>query len=495
VPASADTARQAGPRVLELEKIASQSKTWARRFRTSAILDLPDGHAEVWLEAWGNSAVASWALERGGQRQPGHVSVASVSAAMSTLAHRWNNGTLRLDSVSVRAVGSPVQGAALKQAALAAWCEACGVEVPSADALMQQQQAQQTQQQELREKMLAELRGGAKGVGKWNKRSKTDRDKAGPFRDADLAGANLSGADLQRLDFSAALFTAAKLARANLTEGKFRKAHFASADLTEAHCLGAQFLDADFTSATLRRALLRACSCRKTVFQNADLREANLAYANLCGADLSSARLDAADLQNAEYDETTRWAAGYVPPRNMKWCGKGPLPGSALPAPPLPANLPAIDFDTFLTRLRAVVDAGRLSNALQMLRSEKFQLFAEVKPEALVGIIRSQSSESRLYSCRLAADGSFACGTQNLRVCGGLGGAVCKHLLVLIVGLAKVGKIDLAAVEHWVRTSRQHRPYFDKDMMSETFLKYKGAEAGEVDWRPTETIPEDYYAL
>jgi hypothetical protein len=31
--------------------------------------------------------------------------------------------------------------------------------------------------------------------------------------------------------------------------------------------------------------------------------------------------------------------------------------------------------------------------------------------------------------------------------------------------------------------------------MSATFIRYKGAEAGEVDWRPTETIPEDYYAF
>jgi hypothetical protein len=30
--------------------------------------------------------------------------------------------------------------------------------------------------------------------------------------------------------------------------------------------------------------------------------------------------------------------------------------------------------------------------------------------------------------------------------------------------------------------------------MSTTFLRYKGAEAGEIDWRPTETMPEDYYA-
>ena len=31
--------------------------------------------------------------------------------------------------------------------------------------------------------------------------------------------------------------------------------------------------------------------------------------------------------------------------------------------------------------------------------------------------------------------------------------------------------------------------------MAATFLKYKGAEAGEIDWRPTESVPEDFYAV
>jgi hypothetical protein len=30
--------------------------------------------------------------------------------------------------------------------------------------------------------------------------------------------------------------------------------------------------------------------------------------------------------------------------------------------------------------------------------------------------------------------------------------------------------------------------------LSDTLLMYRGAEAGEIDWRPTETIPEDYFA-
>jgi hypothetical protein len=52
-----------------------------------------------------------------------------------------------------------------------------------------------------------------------------------------------------------------------------------------------------------------------------------------------------------------------------------------------------------------------------------------------------------------------------------------------------------APVNAWVNPSKQQKPAIDKDAMSETFLRYKEAEAGEVDWRPTETIPEDYYDL
>lgn len=155
----------------------------------------------------------------------------------------------------------------------------------------------------------------------------------------------------------------------------------------------------------------------------------------------------------------------------------------------------AIDFATLMERLPQTVNAASLTKALQMLKADRFQLYAEVKDNALVGVVKSQSDTNLVYSCRLGADGAFACCTQNLRPCGGLHGKLCKHLLVLLVGLAKAGQLDPATAEHWAQASRKQRPLLDKDAMSETFLRYKGAEAGEVDWRPTETIPEDYYAL
>ena len=154
-----------------------------------------------------------------------------------------------------------------------------------------------------------------------------------------------------------------------------------------------------------------------------------------------------------------------------------------------------VGLAAFMKRLEAGVETARLAKALSMLRAERFQLYAQVDADALVGVVKSQSSAGRVYSCRLTSDGGFGCCTQNLRPCGGLRGALCKHLLVLIVGLAQGGRIEPAVADQWVRASKGRKPQLDADVMSATFLRYKGAEAGEVDWRPTETIPEDYYAL
>jgi hypothetical protein len=88
------------------------------------------------------------------------------------------------------------------------------------------------------------------------------------------------------------------------------------------------------------------------------------------------------------------------------------------------------------------------------------------------------------------------CCTQNLFRCSGLnGGGPCKHLLVLMVGLAQGNQLDPSTALAWARATRGKKAALDKDAMSATFIRYKGAEAGEVDWRPTETIPEDYYAF
>ena len=219
----------------------------------------------------------------------------------------------------------------------------------------------------------------------------------------------------------------------------------------------------------------------------------------MCGAttecaDLSGAKLAGATWYAAKFDEHTKWPKRFKIPKELKWVGAGADPRLAevlLLAKPLGP----IDFAAFFDRLQQTIDADRLKKALRMLKADRFQLFAEVKENSLVGVVKSQTDRDLVYSCRLTAEGAFGCGTQNLKPCGGLQGSLCKHLLVLLIGLAKAGALNPTKAAVWIAASHHQKPSLDKDTMSETFLRYKGAEAGEVDWRPTETIPEDYYAL
>jgi hypothetical protein len=158
------------------------------------------------------------------------------------------------------------------------------------------------------------------------------------------------------------------------------------------------------------------------------------------------------------------------------------------------------EWSDFFRQVAATADHSKLEKALAMLRAERFQLFAEIHPAHLVGVVRSQSSARRFYACRLAEDGRYACCTQNLITCVVSRDSPCKHLLVLVLGLANAGEIDPSTALAWLKAARVQgrspegsRP--DKDEMTAIFLRYKGVQAGEVDWRPTETIPEDFYAM
>jgi hypothetical protein len=155
----------------------------------------------------------------------------------------------------------------------------------------------------------------------------------------------------------------------------------------------------------------------------------------------------------------------------------------------------AADLPALVKKLNRSIEAARMQKATSMLKADRFQLFAEVGQDHLIGVVKSQTDGDLFYSCRLAADGNFACCTQNLNVCGGLRGALCKHLLVLIIGLVQAGQLDAATADGWASASKKKKPALDKDAMSQAFIRYKGAQAGEVDWRPTETMPEDYYAI
>ncbi|MBA3395982.1 MAG: hypothetical protein H0T89_25345 [Deltaproteobacteria bacterium] len=154
-----------------------------------------------------------------------------------------------------------------------------------------------------------------------------------------------------------------------------------------------------------------------------------------------------------------------------------------------------LDFAGFLSQLYGSVDEGKLGRALDMLRKDRFKLYTRVDDAHLVGVVRSQSGSGSVYASWLTPEGNFGCAQPDLSECMGLQGTICKHLLVLVCGLARSSQLPLDRALAWVRAANHKAPTGNHTLCAETFIQYKGAEAGELDWRPTETIPEDFYAL
>jgi uncharacterized protein YjbI with pentapeptide repeats len=479
--------RVAGPKVQELAQAAANGN----RFVTSAEVELGKGeHSKlaVWCDFRRNSRYvqARSDYRRDDNQATDMLLAPTFEQGMLNLAARWPKATLRLDTVTARG-SRTVRGKKLLDLATAAWAEAFALEATAPNDLNRQKAAQQAELAKLRETMLKELRGGPAGVKKWNAHSKHERERIGPLNGLDLKGLNLAGAEFRHCDLRGSTFEGANLKKAHLSICQLEGANFARADLSGAGLSHSQAAGASFERAKLVGCPMFLIELHNANLRGADLSRSELRAARLQGADLTGARLDGADLERACYDAATKFPRGFVRPESMQRI--------ADPAPLVNAAPGSMDFMTFFEQLGEKVDPTRLMNATRMLKAERFQLFADVSDEALVGVVRSQSSSERVYSCRLTADGTFGCCTQNLRPCGGLGGALCKHLLVLVVGLARAGKVDPATVDGWVNASTNQKPELNKDVMTETFLRYKGAEAGEIDWRPTETVPEDYYAL
>ena len=133
-----------------------------------------------------------------------------------------------------------------------------------------------------------------------------------------------------------------------------------------------------------------------------------------------------------------------------------------------------VDLPTLFEELDKATGDGRMDKVKKMLRADRFQLFSEVTDQRVTGVVKSQTDASLFYACSVDDSGGFMCCTQNLNVCGGLRGKPCKHLLVLLVGLAQGGQIEPGVGLRWAKATKGKKPVLDKDSMSATFIKYKG---------------------
>lgn len=160
-----------------------------------------------------------------------------------------------------------------------------------------------------------------------------------------------------------------------------------------------------------------------------------------------------------------------------------------------PAQDSGYDVRALAMSLRDLTDPGKVERGIQMLRKQSFQLHSEVTAQSLRGLVKSQSQRDTVYGCWIHEDGRFGCFDQNLEPCMGQVGDICKHLVVLLLGLSAARQIEPRTAFTWARSASTKNPDADRGPSAEMILWHRGGQAGEMDWRPTETVPEDYYAL
>ena len=406
---------------------------------------------------------------------------------------------VNLETIILKASKSPIKGKALKELVIAAIFEGMGAESRSADEIKSAEKESAAKSSEIKKAVKAELIAG--DVKKLNKRPASERLLASPIKKADFSKVNLAGAKLAGFEFRHCNFTGANLSKVDLSKGVAASCDFTNANLKEAKLTGCDlsnsvFNEADATKAVLSLAILTKTEMDKTNFAGANFSKSPGDYRSFhkYQADLATCNLKGADFTNCTYDAKTRLPENCSKTmlEKMEWCGPGLPPDQRKHSKKAAGPL---DFETFMERLTEITDTSRLKKSLKMLKADSFELFSEVEDDRVAGVVKSQSDAKLVYSCTLQQSGEFSCCTQNLNPCGGLRGSLCKHILVLLVGLAKSGELDPTKVDQWINASKMKSPELDKDRMGEVLLKYKGAEAGEIDWRPTETVPEDFMAF
>lgn len=383
--------------------------------------------------------------------------------------------------------GSGLTSSALERLVLDALAEAFGRSAPS-------EKPAETPAKTDPGDWVSALRAGPAGLRKWNQLKAAER-KAINLAGADLGGLDMTGAIFRGVAAKKATFAGSTLVEAEMSDGCFDWADFEAADLRDARLKGARAPEAVFRGANLARAVLSRGMFFGASFAGADLTGADLTDANIHKADLTAATLDGATLDGASFDHRTQWPSGFVIPAEVLFAGRGTDPRLRGKG----KHAVAADVNGLMARLAGSIDPKRMKRTLDMLKGGKNQLFADVETTYVRGIVRSQREEDLVYSCVLTEDGVYACCTPGLSLCMGLRGEPCKHLLVLLIGLARAGQLDPTTVDRWVMAAtlkKNHRwNKTTKDHVSDTLLRYKGVQAGEVDWRPTETIPEDFYTL
>lgn len=151
-----------------------------------------------------------------------------------------------------------------------------------------------------------------------------------------------------------------------------------------------------------------------------------------------------------------------------------------------------LDFAALVLLLAKVADPKKIDRAIKMLKEESFELYSTSSDEKIGGVVKSQTGHG-FYAPWINHKGQYSCYDEELEACWGMQGSLCKHSLLLLLGLAKKGELELQQVLRWAAKANLKKSSNNEDESAEMLLRYKGVQAGDIDWRPTEITPEDFY--
>lgn len=422
------------------------------------------------------------------------IGCSSMVAAFKKAGELFGHHDFQLASVKCSTSKSKLKGKALNELALAALSGIFAAEAPDETKVKAARAKAKSASAKLKMELLAELRGGKKGIADFNQRDHLTlkRKKANRFRKEDFSGGKLDGLKIENVDFQSCNFQEASLKKCEFRDGDFSKADLSRSDFSNTKFSITKLKNCNFEKSKLARVKFEYSSLDNSSFVAADLTGAYFNSSEIYGADFTGAKLSKTKWRECLFDEKTVFPKGFKIPKDFHFGGKGHDPREGKAAPKTGT---VNSFDQFMEYIAAHVDQGRLKKAMTMLKKDSFELFSQVNKDELVGVVKSQTDKSLVYSCRLTKEGEFTCCTQNLNACGGLRGSLCKHLLVMLVGLTQGKKLKPAVGAKWCSESASQKPTLEKEIMTEVLLKYQGAEAGDIDWRPMETVPEDYLAF
>ncbi len=416
-----------------------------------------------------------------------HAGVDSITEALRQIVDWFSDAKLLVDTIVTQTTQDSDE---IRNAVRGVWCETFPSQIKNDNLCTEDPMEHRRDALGTRFRPL--LHGGVKGISKWNKLRGQHMVN---WSHSDLSSAHLKGANLRSLNWQNSRFDNAQMEGCNLSEANVSNASLQGANLSKSNLQDCEAENANFANSVLVGANLLSANLKQADLTNCDLRKARLVQSLLMGVDLSTCKIDEkTNFSAAKYDETTKLPQEFPQWRQLIWRGRGSDPYREM-IDALLSSPVEVKFEDFLQYLQLNFDFSKVQKAISMMKKEKFQLFAEVSNDSVVAVIKSQTDPDLVYASLLDKDGVFSCCTQNLKVCGGLKGSMCKHHLVMLMGLVKHKELNANVATQWALNTIGQSQKLNKDIATQVFIKYKGVQVGEIDWRPIETIPEDYYSF